>query len=399
MIARLLRAAPLGLGALVWAAGTALLLVNLALPVVGRGSMKLMPSLAGVTYPEKPHGSWDSVLHGQYQATYARLIGSKMPLYPGAVRLRNQIQYSLFGMAGTPLVVVGRGPSLFEMPYAEEYCSRDIDAWHTTAEGWAARIREMQDFEERRGKTFLYVLTPSKVAQYPAIMPAGYTCPASAANRTGFIPAWLAILRGAGVHVADTTAVMSAAHGAYPFDMFPIGGAHWNQVGAALSQQAVIAELNRLDPKGGFEPFTFTWHMARRATGLDVDLAQLMNLIWRFPNKPVPEVDVHPQPPPSPCPDSRVAIVGGSFSHAVVEYLGRATCNPSATEFEYWRAYTITWAGSYFNTRVGVNEAERNAAILAADVLVYEENEQVLPNPLHGHALWEFLHNQAGKAP
>ena len=395
MTRRLIRALPLGLGALVWAAGTALLLLNLLLPALGRGSMKLAPALIGVTIPEKPRATWAAVLHGDYQASYARLIGTRMPLYPTAVRLRNQVQYSLFGVTTIQLMMIGQGPSLFETPYSEEYCSRSVAGWHATAEVWAARIREMQDIEERRGKVFLYVLTPSKVAQYPQIMPAGYTCPASAADRAGFTPAWVATLRSAGVHVADTTAVMQAAHGAYPFAMYPASGAHWNAVGAALSQQRVLAELDRLDPKGGFTPFAYTWHMIRHAVGIDNDLANLLNLLWHFPAAPAPVVDVQPAPAPQPCPDTHVVIVGGSFSHATLEYLAKGTCNPPATEYEYWRAYTLSWGQYGLNLHVGVDEAGRDAAILAADVLVYEENEQVVPNPLHGHALWEFLHGQA----
>ena len=395
MIPRILRAAPLGLGAIVWSLATVLLLVNLLLPALGRGSMKLAPALAGVTVPEKARLSWDGVLHGTFQATYARLIGMRMPFYPDAVRLRNQVQYSLFGVSGAPAVAVGPGPTLFEVAYADEYCARNVAAWHDTAVQWAGRIREMQDIEERRGKAFLYVLTPSKVAQYPDVLPHGYSCPASAADRSGFVPAWLAALRGAGVHVADTTAVMRAAQGAYPFRMFPPGGSHWNGVGAALSEQAVMRELDRLAPRGGFAPFTFTWHMVRHATGLDIDIARLMNLVWPFPAGPVPVADIQPAAPPQPCPDSRVVVVGGSFSHALLDSLLKATCNPPAVEYEYWRILTLRWTQRGPDVQPGVDEAQRNADILAADVLVYEENEQILPAPRHGWALYDFLHGIA----
>ena len=387
---------PLLIGALAWALGAALLMVNLALPALHHGPMKLSPPLAGVTLPEKPRGSWDAVLHGSYQASYARLIGTRMPLYANAVRLRNQVEYSLFGVSAIPALAVGPGPTLFELAYSEEYCARDIAAWRPGAERWAAKIREMQDIEQRRGRAFLYVLTPSKVAQYPGIMPPGYTCPARPSDRVDMVPAWLAILQAAGVHVADTTAVMSAAHGAYPFNMYPRGGSHWNDVGAALSEQAVMTQLDHLSPKGGFAPFQFTWHMTPVPTGIDVDIANLMNLIRPFPSDPVPVVDVQPAPAPDPCPGTKLAIVGGSFSHAMLEFLQRSTCNPSAVEYEYWRAYTLHWGPKGAELVIGVDPARRDADILAADVLVYEENEQIMRAPLHGEALWQFLHDHAG---
>ena len=395
MLRRILLHCPLWLGALAWTGGAGLLLLNLLLPALGHGTMRFSSPLVGVTMPEKPRGSWNGLLHGSYQASYARLIGTKLPLYADAVRLRNQVEYSVFGVSAIPALAVGPGPSLFEYAYSEEYCARDIAAWRPGAERWAARIREMQDTEERRGRVFLYVLTPSKVAQYPEIMPRGYTCPAPASDRDDYIPAWLAILRGAGVHVADTTAVMTAAHGAYPFSMYPRGGAHWNAVGAALSEQAVMAELDRLAPGRGFAPFRFTWHMVPQPTGIDIDIANLLNLIEPFPSDPVPVVDVQPGPEPDPCPGTKVVIVGGSFSHATLEYLDRATCNPPAVEYEYWRTYTLSWGPHGMDLQYGVDPARRDANILAADVLVYEENEQITRDPRHGEALWQFLHDQA----
>ena len=386
---------PLLLGGAVWAAGAALLLINLLLPALHHGTMRLSPPLAGVTLPEKPRGSWESLMHGSYQAIYGRLIGTRMPLYADAVRLRNQLEFSLFGVTPIPGLAVGTGPALFELAYSEEYCSRDIAAWRPGAERWAARIRDMQDMEEHRGKTFLYVLTPSKVAQYPGILPAGYACPSPQSDRIGLVPAWLGILAAAGVHVADTTATMLAAHGAYPFAMFPRGGTHWNGVGAALSEQTAMAALDRLKPDGGFAPFRFTWHLQAQPEGIDVDLARLMNLFRPFPSDPVPAVDVQPAAPPVPCPATRVVIVGGSFSHAMLEELGRATCNPPAVEYEYWRVNAIGWNGKALELQA-LDPGRRAADIMAADVLVYEENEEILRHPQHGEALWQFLHDEAG---
>ena len=398
MISRILRAIPLGLGAAVWVACTLLLVVNLLLPALGQGRMKLSPPLQGVTNPEEAHLSWHALLDGEFQSAYAHLVGSEMPLYASAVRLRNQVQYSLFGESAVPELLVGRGPSLFETPYSVEYCSRDLATWHARSDAWAAQIRQMQDIEERRGKAFLYVLTPSKVAQYPDILPKGYTCPSTAADRAGIVPAWLATLRADGVHVADTTAAMTAAHAAYPFRLFPMGGAHWDSVGAALSMQVVMAELHRLVPNGGFLPYSFTWYMIRHPFGLDVDLSNLLNLIWPFPTAPVPVIEVQPSSPPKPCPDTKVVVVGGSFGHALLETLLEATCNPPAVEFEYWRTYTISWSKAGPLLRYGVDEAQRSRDILAADVLVYEENEQVLPHPPQGEALYEFLKNEVAQS-
>ena len=398
MVSRLLKVIPLGIGAFAMAAAAALLMANLILPALHRGGIKISKSLIGVTAPAKPRLTWQGLLNGTFQAAYASEIGTKMPLYADAVRLRDQAELSLFGVSATASVVVGQGTALFEAAYAEEYCARSIAAWRPGAERWAIRLREIQDIEMRRGRAFLYVLTPSKVSHDPAILPPGYTCPASQADRAGTVPVWLGLLRDAGVHVVDTTAVMREAEGAYPFRMFPRGGSHWNAVGAALSEQAVLAGLNDVAPGRGFEPFTFQWHMQKHPTGVDIDIANLMNLIRPFRYDPVPATEIQPAVGVT-CPGTKVVIIGGSFSHAMLEHLSRGSCEHGAIEYEYWRAYTVRWSADMVVAQRGVDEAARDAAILAADVLVYEENEQVMPNPLHGAALYEFMHDRVSATP
>jgi hypothetical protein len=247
----------------------------------------------------------------------------------------------------------------------------------------------MQDATERRGKAFLYVLTPSKLAQNPALLPEGYHCPSSQVGRQGLIPEWLAMVRAAGIHVVDTTAVLTAAARAYPFALFPPGGTHWNAVGQALAMQAIMHGLAAQRPGAPFEPFDFTWHMTPHPSGDDVDLADLMNLFTHPWAVPVPAV-TYQAAATSACPALRLVIVGGSFGHVIGNVLTALPCHPDVTEYEYWRRATITWPAKEAS-QAPVDEAQRDAATLAADVLVYEENEQILSHPEAGEALSGLL--------
>ena len=388
---------PLGLGGVAIAVGATLLLLNLAVLAAGHSAIKLLPGLTGMTAPEVVPVSVAAVLGGRFQSAYGRQVGSEMPLYPGAVRLRNQMEYSLFGFSSNPALMVGEHGNLIERAYAEEYCSRDIARWRPGALAWAARIRQMQDEEARRGKAFLYVLTPSKVAQYPDLLPAGFNCPSHQADRVGLIPDWVAILHAAGVHLVDTTAVLRAHQGDYPFRLFAPGGTHWNAVGEALAQQAVLAALDQILPGGGFAPSAFTWDMRPHPVrdSDDVDLARLMNLIVPAANGPVPEVTQQSMPAPPACRPPRVTIIGGSFSHATLKALAQMPCPVRATEYEYWHATTLRWGPGELERQSGVDPARRDPDVLDADVLIYEENEQLLSEPLHGQALWTFLRDRA----
>ncbi len=384
---------PTLLGAAVLAPCALLLMVNLAdQALFGRRIVIFPGHLDGVTMPDDAPLSLHDVLSGRFQAVTSRGIGAHQPLYAASVRLRNQIEYSVFGVAGTPFLTVGRHRQLIENAYIEDYCTRDVGRRLQGADAWAAKIRQMQDDVERRGKIFLYVLTPSKVAQYPAILPRGYPCPSTEADRTGLVPAWLQILRRHGVHVADAIAPVTAAHGAYPFNLWPQGGTHWNQVGSALGTQAVTAALQAQRHDGVFAPFTFTWHMTPPQSP-DNDLALLMNLRQTPDHYLVPALTVTWGP--ATCRPVNVTVVGGSFMIAIAQLLGQGPCHPQIAEYEYWRADRLTWPGGQI-VKTDVDEARRAREVMDADVLLYEENEQLLGRVQHGPALYDFLSHQPG---
>ena len=76
-------------------------------------------------------------------------------------------------------------------------------------------------------------------------------------------------------------------------------------------------------------------------------------------------------------------------------------CPVPAVEYEYWHAATLRRGDGGLARQSGVDDARRDADVLAADVLIYEENEQLLSAPLHGQALSDFLQHAvvAGQPP
>jgi alginate O-acetyltransferase complex protein AlgJ len=360
--------------------------------------IKITPGLVGVTLPIDPAPTPARVLDGAWQADYARMIGTRTPLYPFAVRLKDQILFSVFGLSGIPALVVGRGGALMEREYLDEYCSRNLAAFAPLARAWAPMLRQMQDAYESRGKTFLYVITPSKVAQYPGLIPAGFPCPATPADRAGLLPLWRQVLEAAGVHTVDTTIPIFAAHGQYPFAMYPRGGTHWNSVGAAIATRAIAEGLDRLRGDTLLPPPDFTWTMAPRPIWPDDDLASLMNLLVADRSYAVPRAVLSAPPPPGGCRTLSVAIVGGSFMNRPAEDLALGPCAPHVEEWQYWTVFDITWPPGT-DGKASVDPVTRDAKLLAADVVIYEENEQVVARSTHGPAFYAFLQRAWGFAP
>ncbi len=57
-------------------------------------SYPVFGDLAGVVPPGKRRATLRTLLDGSFQAAYAQQLGARLPVFPGAVRLRNQVEYS-----------------------------------------------------------------------------------------------------------------------------------------------------------------------------------------------------------------------------------------------------------------------------------------------------------------
>jgi alginate O-acetyltransferase complex protein AlgJ len=397
IIRRIVAGFPTLVGAGMLAVCAGMLIVNMVSGLVAHArpielsSYPVFGALAGVTERlEKRPLNLHTLFDGSFQRDYARIIGTRLPVFAFAVRLRNQVEFSMLHTSATPSIVVGAGRELVEPAYLNDYCSRNLAAFLPGAREWARRIRDMQDMVEARHQTFLYVLTPSKVAQYPEFIPAGMPCPSTPRDRAAIVPAWLALVRAAGVHVVDTTAIIAQAHGKYPFALFPVGGTHWNSVAGALAGQAIAAGLAVQRRDGIVRPLDFTWRLDDEPSGVDIDLATLMNLLWMPVQQPVPDVTTQPQKGPAGCRPLSAVIIGGSFSHAIGETFSEQPCDPKVTEYEYWHNFELTWREAEVDI-VPFSAAQRDRDLRDADIVIYEENEQLLGHSKHGKALYDYL--------
>ncbi|MBV9654068.1 MAG: hypothetical protein JOZ42_05850 [Acetobacteraceae bacterium] len=347
-------------------------------------------TLAGVIRDAGPQFGFANLTNYKYQTYVSRLIGEMSPVYKPAIRWKNQLYYSAFGMSGMPGIIVGAGNQLYQPEYLKEFCARRVEDYGAKAEAWAAKIRTMQDFFQTRGKLFLYVITPSKPAVYPSVVPPGYPCPSTEQARREKLPMWTATLDRAGVHYVDTASLVAQARDAYPISMFPRGGVHWNRLAASLGAQAVTAAANRL--RGGqlLTPFTITWERAFTPEQSDRDILDILNLMYPDKRYEVPVVALHSDPPPE-CRPARITEVAGSFLFLLDDALMSVACPPVISNWFYWDLKHFRFPGGTTNP-LPVDAAERSRALLTdLDLMIYEENEAVTPEPPHGLRLLEFI--------
>ena len=146
---------PLVLGAAFVAACFVVTVWNLSVAAVfPRLAIRNWTQLYGLSEEKPPSLSLATFLSGDVQTALSRKIGTSLPIYAPAVRLKNQIEYSIFGLPNAPSIAFGRDKHLYEWPYINEYCGRTGKA---DPAAWGDKIKDIQNYAAAHGKAFAYV--------------------------------------------------------------------------------------------------------------------------------------------------------------------------------------------------------------------------------------------------
>lgn len=335
--------------------------------------------LAGVAKPKPARWTLDAFLSGELQKAVSINLGKASPVFPISVRAKNQLVFSLFGESAAPGVIIGRNGQLYEQMYIDEFCARDGAADETRVGEWASTLRAIQDAIEARGKSFVYLISPSKAARYPEDLPASASCASRATSMPDKLTPYLAALEKNGVRHVDGAGLMSAQRPKHAIPLFPRGGTHWNSVGGALALQ----EATRAIPASPIGRLEFLFAPALEALGTDRDLLDLLNLLW--PDVYYPTAAIGRAEEAGACANTpRLLAMGGSFVHQV---LAAATLAPCPPRIDYW-FYMRTEdngveLGHYRRAPGDASKGERASAVFdelvenlaGADFILLEENE------------------------
>jgi alginate O-acetyltransferase complex protein AlgJ len=337
--------------------------------------------LAGVAKPKPAPWTLSAFLEGETQKAASINLGRLSPIFPISVRAKNQLIYSLFGASAAPGVVIGRHGQLFEQVYIDEYCRRDGAADANRLSAWAHSVGEIQDNVTRAGKSFVYVISPSKAARYSEDLPLSAPCAARATAMPDKLPPYLAALREAKALFVDGARLIDEQRVNFPVPLFPRGGTHWNSLAAGLT----LKEIMRVSPSP-LVAFDFSWSLAPEPIGTDRDLADLMNLLRPDLDYPTTEiVSTHPtggcaRPP-------RLLAMGGSFVHQLLAAAMLSSCPPQVDYWFFMRTEDNGVELGHFRRPPGeTGNGERVAAdpdalddnLRQADMVLLEENESNL---------------------
>jgi hypothetical protein len=349
---------------------------NLAVaPVHPKLEIKIGPKLSGVTRPLPLNWTLSSLVDGSLQKAITERVTQALPIRPLLVRFNNELKFELFGELTLPGVIQAANGQLIEQLYFDEYCSRTEGLAETRASGVIPKLKDIQDYYRSRGAVFIYLITPSKVAHMPEYFVKGRSCPSTIAARTQFIPQYAAKLKQAGIDVLDLATFIHGLKGAYEIDLFPQGGSHWNDIGGARAATMIAEEINRQAGKVLAPPFSFTYTISGVTSGVDRELADLLNTLFPPMAYLTPKVKFQRSVSCATYPSRTLdaAFVGSSFSHLPAEILIRDNCLNALNTYFYLK--TGRFGGEPYRRLQTDLPNEDLTRLRDAKIMILEENE------------------------
>lgn len=256
----------------------ALLMAMLWLPGVQQcRPLVRLSALGGRALHVEPRPSFSARawLEGSFQNQATRYANQAFGFRNLAVRLDNQVAYSLFTRAKANGVVIGHAGQLFASGDLDAYTGNDF-VGATVLEARLAALVRVQRALDQRGVTFLPVFVPGKAALLSQHLPEVSAAPARLTNRGSL----LAQARTAGLASLDLGPVFAAESRRVPYPLYPAHGMHWSVYGMHV---ALAALMERLSAQRGVQlpaPHIEEVEWSRSARASDDDLLQGMNLLF-----------------------------------------------------------------------------------------------------------------------
>lgn len=246
----------------------ALFIVLCAVPSLGLALTGGSGAASNQVLAAKPElRKFDGSLNTAWLEDLSRYVNDRFSLRQEAITLWARLNAALLHSSVTDQVVFGRDGWLYFSSTLPDYCRRS-PMTERELRCAARRLALLQEYAEAQGGQFLFTVAPNKNTLYPEHMP-----DLPRADSPSNAEALAGALAAQGVNYLDLFAVFRAQEETlyYPRDT------HWNNRGAALASDAILAALGR-DSAYFSAPFAESTHrgdlyemLFPAGTGTDAD--------------------------------------------------------------------------------------------------------------------------------
>lgn len=346
------------------------------------------PALGGAyTTAEHPELTAEGLTAGTYQPQLERYLEDQLGFRTWLVRLRNQLSFSLLGVARSSELVIGRDNVLYQPGPVNSYLGKDFMG-ETEIRHRVRRMRSVQDTLAKRGIPFLFMMAPNKARYQPEDLPAQW-------SQHKHLIIGVREVKANKVNVLDFCQLFQRWKDTVRYPLFPKGGTHWSGYASTLAADTLFRRMEQL---GSFNLRDFRREgplQVSRDTmrSTDGDLSSPLNLLRPYQHYPMayPRIVFGALQPGEQRPN--LLVSGDSFGAALMQF------NPYMQtlffpESRYWGVEETIFLFSDNSAKTGenLNQLDFRQQIESRQFIMLLVTEHNLPNDHFIDRLYDLYH-------
>jgi len=288
-------------------------LLFLCLPYIQRKFMLLEEKpLGGYSEPvPRPGLSVSSYLNEEFQPKYELYISQQYGFRTTLVRLRNQLDYSLFDQSNTNEVIVGKNGCLYEESYIWAYYGDDYGT-DLQIDIQLSKLRMVRDTLAKQNVKLLFVIAPDKASYFPEYIPDRYVKGHKPPPYRTNYKRWLKGMYQRSIPVLDFRHWFIELKKTTKYPLYAMGGIHWSKYGAYIAADSMLRYMENFTGKQLPRFRLDSLVVQKENEPEDYDIAESMNLLFRLPTRPMAYPHFHRDSFPGSI-QPRVLVAGDSY--------------------------------------------------------------------------------------
>lgn len=211
-----------------------------------------------------------------FQKAYEQYINDNVGMRPFIIRAYNQLYYSLFSIAKTRDVIIGRNNVLYERNYIEEYLGMNFKG-RDGIEKEMKRAKYVQDTLKKIGIDFIIVFAPGKASFFPDDIPERYS-----REKTGTTnyKVYTETCRKYGVNHLDLNRYFVSLKATSKYPLMSAPGIHWTFYGMTVALDTLLQTIEHMRHIDLPDMIQARVELPDTARDTDCDVAEGLNLLF-----------------------------------------------------------------------------------------------------------------------
>ena len=234
--------------------------------------------LGGAVYDIKPRPLTKNFwFTGKFQKRYERFLITHFGFRPSFIRMKNQIDWSLFSTINSgDVAVLGKDNYLFESSYIKTWQGKDL-VEGDTIQMLVDKLQFVSTELEKHGTKVLVAIAPNKVKILSDYLPPSVT---RKENTVTNYDKFLKAISKSSIPYIDFNRALTDEMQIDSFPLFSRFGTHWSMYGAVFASDTLINRMSALQD-ANYSSFTKgKVRMSDTSLHTDHDLLAVLNLMY-----------------------------------------------------------------------------------------------------------------------